>query len=195
MDLRLRGDDDGMRRSRPPAAGRPNVMPATSSPCAGFCLPLRRRLCLRCKDGGGRNATGLARPWQGSTRPPDRRAKSDGVPRWACLSRALPVAPTRCVQRLGPGVECAERLADARSKPRTHRPPPSLRRRQCLRHRGRRGWRQTVLSQSRPSAARVAPANARIELGKNSTVCAPRLPNWCNLCLQDLMLITAGRTA
>ena len=87
----------------------PNV--ALSFRHADFCLPLCRRHRLR-HDGGGRTERhGLSSPTSTLGRAADRRAKLDGVPRWGCLSRAPPITPTGCVQRLGPAVECAERPA------------------------------------------------------------------------------------
>src|SRR5436853_2750751 len=47
------------------------------------------RACHWCRlspppGGGGRNATGLARQSQTLNSAADKRAKSDGVPRWGC---------------------------------------------------------------------------------------------------------------
>ena len=101
------------------------------------CLPLQRRQCLRCKEGeDGRH--GVSSPIATLDSGADRRAKADGVPRWGCLSRARPVTPTRCVQRLGSAVEYAATLAMADPSRGRIALPPS-RRRHCLRRRGRRG--------------------------------------------------------
>ncbi len=69
-------DDDQMRqhqrrhdhRRRPLQDIEPHVHDAV--PPAWLRLPLCRRRCLRHEEGGGRNATGLARPSRRSTHPP-----------------------------------------------------------------------------------------------------------------------------
>ena len=66
--------------------------------------------------GGGRNATGLARQWQRSTRPATGELNPMAF-RWGCLSRAHRITRTRCVQRLGSAVAFADRSAMADPSP------------------------------------------------------------------------------
>ena len=67
---------------------------------------------------------GLSSPITTLSTAADGRAKSDGVPRWGCLSRARPITPTRCVQRLSASVDFASLSAmDALSRGRTALPP------------------------------------------------------------------------
>ena len=86
-------------------------------------LPVRRRLCLRGKEGRGRNATGLACPSQRSMRLSTCELSPMAFLGGGCLSRARPVTPTRCVQRFGPADEFVRgrrwpvQIADAPSSP------------------------------------------------------------------------------
>src|SRR5436853_4216501 len=74
-------------------------------------LPLCRRLAFGTHEGGGRNATGLARQSQSLMQSPTGELSPMAFPGGGCLSRARAITPTRCVQRLGLAVACAERSA------------------------------------------------------------------------------------
>src|SRR2546421_7365956 len=64
--------------------------------------------------GGRTERHGLSSPIAIFNAAADRRAKSDGVPRWGCLvAPARPVTPTRRVQRLSAAVEFASRVTMA----------------------------------------------------------------------------------
>ena len=80
--------------------GGSRMRPALASPCV-------EGSCLRHKEGGGRNATGLARPSRRSTQLPTGELSPMAFLGGGVLSRVRPVTPTRCVQRLSPAVECA----------------------------------------------------------------------------------------
>src|SRR5258708_26816740 len=88
-------------------------------------LPPPASKALHSMRGGGRTERhGLSSPMVTINADAFRRAKPDGVPRWGCLSRARPAAPTRCVQRLDPAAALAERVAKAGPNPgRTVLPP------------------------------------------------------------------------
>src|ERR1700687_6182542 len=63
--------------------------------------------------GGRTERHGLSSPHATLNSVANKRAKSDGVPRWGCLSRARLVTPTRCVQRLRSAVAHVVRSAIA----------------------------------------------------------------------------------
>ena len=104
--------------------GRPRAVEFPPAARRSCCLPLGRRLRLRPKEGGGRNATGLARPSQRLTHPPTGELSpmaflGGGV----CRGRG-PSPPPGASSGLSPAVECVAAAGDSRAKPRTHRPPP-----------------------------------------------------------------------
>src|SRR6185436_19299143 len=69
--------------------------------------------CLRHAEGGGRNATGLARHRQHSLRSPTSELSLMAFLGGGVSSRVLAVTPTRCVQQLGSAVAPADRAAMA----------------------------------------------------------------------------------
>src|SRR5205823_15047547 len=94
-------------------------IPAFAQGCPGklgaaiFVPPPVPKAHLRHVRGGRTERHGLSSPIATSNAAADRRAKSDGVPRWGCLSHPRPITPTRCVQRLRSAVGVAVRSAMA----------------------------------------------------------------------------------
>jgi hypothetical protein len=89
------GNGPPTRRARLSAEARsPNACP---SPCA-------EGDAFGTYEGGGRNATGLARQWQRSMRPTTSELSPMAFLGGGVSSRMRPVTPTRCVQRLGSAV-------------------------------------------------------------------------------------------
>ena len=78
-----------MRRGRPACSARRDVFRAKVQ-AVRRGLPLCRRHCLRHNDGGGRNATNLARHHQRSTRSPASELSSMAFPGGGVLSRVMP---------------------------------------------------------------------------------------------------------
>src|SRR5437868_15124022 len=91
-----------------------------------FVPPPVPKAHLRHVRGGRTERHGLSSPIATLDATTDRRAKSDGVPRWGCPSHPLPITPTPCVQRLRSAVGVRCEVGVGRSKSRTHGPPPSL---------------------------------------------------------------------
>ena len=99
----------------------------------------------------------------------DKRAKSDGVPRWGCLLRVRPLTPTRCVQRLSPAVEHDEMSPIAGlSRGRIALPPLHDVSKTRLRHEGgdpvdHATWARFVadLQRSPPPATKAWPSSRR----------------------------------
>ena len=105
-------------RGRPRAVEFPGRAPELLPPPGSKAAPSTQRR-------GRTERHELSSPVATISAPADRRAKSDGVPRWGCLSRARPVTPIRCVQQLSPAVECLALPAIAGpSRGRTVLPPP-----------------------------------------------------------------------
>ena len=75
-----------------------DVIPAEAQHCPGKSArralpPPVPKARLRHVRGGRTERHGLSSPMATLISPANRRAKSDGVPRWGCLSRARPVTP------------------------------------------------------------------------------------------------------
>ena len=125
-ELHRRPDADGGRGPAPPHSRRPPTrrLRALRQVYVSFASPCVEGNCLRHEEGGGRNATGLARQSPRSMRLPTGELSPMAFPRWGCLPPTPRVTPTRCVQRLRSAAQVEDGLAMADlNRGRTALPP------------------------------------------------------------------------